>query len=106
MKTTTRSTPRYIVQTAAAPMPNSCWGVYRRVAVLEVEPGIERVTMISDRARGVVRVVQTWEALNVGSTERCAYERALRAAATLIEHLEALTARAHHAEVMRFHLAA
>lgn len=67
----------YIVQTAAACMPNSCWGTYRRVALLEVKDGVESVAMISSRARGVVRVVQTWERLNVGKTERCAYERAL-----------------------------
>ena len=31
----------YIVKTAAAAMPNSCWGVYRRVAVLEVQDGTQ-----------------------------------------------------------------
>jgi hypothetical protein len=77
----------YIIQTAATHMPNSCWGVYRRVAVLEVEPGIERVAMISDRARGVRSVVQTWEALNVGSTARCAYARALADARALVSRM-------------------
>lgn len=76
----------YIIQTAAA-MPSSCWGRYRRVAVLEVEDGVERVSMISPRARGCIRVVATWERRHVGSTSRCAYERALVAAAELVTEL-------------------
>ena len=39
----------FIVKTAAACMPASCWGQYRRVAVLEVEVGTEP-KMISARA--------------------------------------------------------
>ena len=67
----------YIVKTAAANMPNSCWGVYRRVAVLEVQDGVTDVAMISSRARGVINVVATWEKCNVGQTSRCAYRIAL-----------------------------
>ncbi len=77
---------RYIVKTAAARMPASCWGKYRRVAVLEVEPGAEP-RMISARARGVVRVVETWDALNVGTSDRCAYRRALAEAEALAANL-------------------
>lgn len=79
----------FIVQTAAAAMPGSCWGVYRRVAVLEVERGISRVSSISAHARGCVRVVATWERLNVGHTERCAYRRALAEAERLAATLNA-----------------
>jgi hypothetical protein len=67
----------FIIMTASACMPQSCWGVYRRVAVVEVEKGA-KPKMISDRAIGVVRVVSTWERLNVGKTDRCAYRVALR----------------------------
>jgi len=67
----------YIVKTAAAAMPNSCWGTYRRVAVIEVQDGVTDVAMISSRARGVINIVATWEKLNVGQTSRCAYRRAL-----------------------------
>ena len=74
----------FIIQTAAAQMPSSCKGRYRRVAVLEVEDGLERVAMISERARGVIRIVQTWEKLNVGISARCAYQRALRDARDLV----------------------
>ena len=77
----------YIIQTASAKMPNSCWGEYRRVAVIEVEDGVTSVAMISKRAKGVIRVVETWEGLNVGTTKRCAYERALSAARILVREL-------------------
>jgi hypothetical protein len=81
---------RYIVKTAAANMPNSCWGTYRRVAVLEVEDGVEDVAMISERARGCIRIVETWERLNVGITDRCAYARALDEARAMARDLNDL----------------
>jgi hypothetical protein len=77
----------YIVQTAAANMPSSCWGTYRRVAVLEVNDGLTRVAMISERARGVKRIVVLYDRLNVGKTDRCAYARALRNAYALTDRL-------------------
>ena len=86
--TTENTTTTYIVQTAAAKMPNSCWGQYRRVAVMEIITGTQPA-MISKRARGVVRVVATWEKCNVGRTERCAYERALSEAYELAHQLNA-----------------
>lgn len=79
----------YIVKTAAACMPNNCWGTYRRVAVLEVQVGVVDVAMISARARGVVRVVATWERCNVGRTSRCAYRRALAEAQQMAAGLNA-----------------
>lgn len=66
-------------------MPGSCWGRYARIGVLEVNADVERVAMISERCRAVRNVVATWERLNVGTTERCAYRRALAEA----EHLAA-----------------
>lgn len=69
----------YVVKTSCARMPSSCWGRYRRIAVLEVKVGA-LPKMISERARGVVRVVETWERLYVGSSPRCAYEIALAVA--------------------------
>ena len=83
-----RST-HYIVQTAAACMPSSCWGEYGRVAVIEVEAGLERAAMISPRARGVVRVVRVWDKLNKGTSERCAFARALADARELATQLNA-----------------
>jgi len=80
--------PRYVVMTAVAKMPTSCWGRYRRVAVLELEPGFEgSPKFISERARGVARVVATWEKCNVGERKRSAYVRALAAAHALVAEL-------------------
>ena len=77
----------FIVQTASASMPQSCWGTYRRVAVLEVPLGVERASMISERAEDVIRIVESWERLNVGKTRRCAYQVALREAYALAKKL-------------------
>jgi hypothetical protein len=77
----------YIIQTASAKMPSSCRSPYRRVAVLEVAEGVERASMISDRASDVIRVVATWERLNVGTTQRSAYARALRDAEKMVDEL-------------------
>ena len=51
----------YAVKVSAAKMPTSCWGKYIRVGVLEVEDDTTEISMISERARGVLRVVRTWE---------------------------------------------
>ncbi len=77
---------RYIVMDAAACMPANCWGRYRRVGVVEIEPGAEP-RMLSERARGVISVVQTWERLNHGTTDRCAYRVALAEAEALARAL-------------------
>ncbi len=77
----------YIVQTASECMPNSCWGVYRRVAVLRLAPGATSASMISPRARGVEKIVREWRRLNVGKTERGAYQVALAEAQAIAERL-------------------
>jgi hypothetical protein len=84
---TQMSKTHYIVQTAAANMPNSCWGRYGRVAVLEVDSGLDSVSMISARARGCRRVVETWERRHIGSTDRSAFFRALAEAEALAAEL-------------------
>lgn len=81
------STTEFVIQTAAANMPNSCWGRYIRVAVLEVEKGTTP-KMISSRARGVVRVVRTWEKCHDGGS-RSASARALKEARELAASLNA-----------------
>jgi hypothetical protein len=73
----------YVVKVSAANMPNSCWGSYARVAVLEIDRTklpVGGPKMISERARGVIRVVCVWDRLNVGKTDRCAFRRAMRQA--------------------------
>jgi hypothetical protein len=82
----------FIVQTATAKMPSRCKGQYRRVAVIEVKPGITEVAMISNHARGVVRVVETWERLHAQGV-RTAYAKALVEAATMAALLNAQEAK-------------
>lgn len=78
---------KFVVQTASAKMPSSCKGRYSRVAVLELADGYERAAMISERAKGVVRICATWEKRSMGKTERCAYRVALREANALAAEL-------------------
>ena len=49
--------------------------------VIEVEPGVKDVAMISDRARGAIRVVEVWD--------RCAFAIALAEAEALAATLNA-----------------
>ena len=81
----------YIVKTSSDSIPSK-FGTYRRIAVLEVEPGktAADIAMISERARGVIAVTRTWERLNVGKTEHCAYRRALAEAEALAENLNGI----------------
>lgn len=69
----------YIVMTSSAKMPSSCKGTYANVAVVQITPEFaaesKRPSMISERARGVVRVIHLGHH-NVGKTPRCAYQRA------------------------------
>jgi hypothetical protein len=86
----TTNATRFVVVSSAAAMPQSCWGVYRRLGVLEVAADVDdsRLT-IDERRKGVVRIVSTWEKLNVGHTDRCAYARALVEANELVAELNA-----------------
>lgn len=78
--------PRFIVLTASTTPAVNCWGKYQRVALVELDgtlPEGARPKMISERARGIARIHRTWENLNVGSTARCAFRRALSEAQEL-----------------------
>jgi hypothetical protein len=71
-KAVSETTDRVVVSACAA-MPSSCWGVYRRVAIVEVPTGV-KVKAIDPRR---MTVIATKEKLNVGSTARCAFDRAV-----------------------------
>jgi hypothetical protein len=75
----------FVVRTSSEHMPRSCWGTYRRIAVIKTRDG-KIPPMISERARGVIRIVCGWRRLNVGG-ERSAYHRALRDAQWLARAL-------------------
>ena len=77
----------FIVMTAAARMPGGVRAPYRRVAVVETDGTMPK--MISDRAKGVIRIVETWERLNVGRGVRSAYVQALTEAEALCKRLNA-----------------
>lgn len=67
----------FIVMTAAAFMPASCMGRYGKVAVCEVYAGI-KPKMISERAKGMVRIVALKDKLHAGNGgPRTAYAKAL-----------------------------
>lgn len=77
----TNQHPRFIIMTASEKMPLTCWGRYRHVAVVELHPDFQGTPkMISERARGVRRIVSDRRRLFDGKTGRCAYQAALREA--------------------------
>lgn len=79
----------YIIMTRTEKMPANCWGTYRKIAVVELEEGFDgEPAMISERSRGVKRIVEEWRKLNVGCTPRSAYKRALAEAEALKQELE------------------
>lgn len=70
----------YHVVASAACMPASCkFGVYRRVAVIEVDHHERPLGYVPERVADLRGVRITWLAdrLNVGKTADCAYNRAL-----------------------------
>jgi hypothetical protein len=82
---------RFIVMTAAACMPASCWGRYGKVAVVE-RSGDLTPTAIDARHKSVARVVAVWDRCNIGKTDRCAFSQARAAAAELAADLNKVSA--------------
>ena len=87
--------PRFIVMDRSAAMPNSCWGRYRRVGVVELTPDAQREgrtpKILSDHSRDVVRVVEIWERRFEGR-HWGAYQSALVEAKALTEKLNDISA--------------
>lgn len=77
---------KYIVLTASAKMPGSCWGRYGKVAVIETD-GEHMPKQINERHKSVVRIVKTWDKMHIGKTERGAYQQAVREAYALADQL-------------------
>lgn len=82
----------HILRVSRAAMPSSCYGGnnYYRVAVIEVEDGVDSVSMISERAKGVREIVQTWERVYAGKNYphgECAASRAYQEAVALMREL-------------------
>jgi len=75
----------YQIKVSAARMPNSCWGKYKHVAVMETVDDTPP-TMISERAKGVIRIVACWYRCHVGG-DRSAFASAMREAGLLCAKL-------------------
>lgn len=84
----------YIVMEAQAAVPASWkWSGgrrgYRKIAVVETDG--RQPKMISERAHGVIRIVQLWDRLYQGTTERSEYHRVKREAEALAARLNEKT---------------
>jgi hypothetical protein len=87
---------RFIVMDRTAQVPGALrkfGGRYRRLAVVETDLAEGEPSMISERARGVIRIVRIWEQERVGKTDRSAYRIALAAAKEMADALNAKEAR-------------
>ncbi|SDG59461.1 hypothetical protein SAMN05216338_1001846 [Bradyrhizobium sp. Rc2d] len=89
----------WIVMTASASMPSNCRGIYRNVAVIEIEKAGIVPKMISERARGVRRIVRHYGPQSVGKTDRCAYACAVASAEAMCTKLR----DEHAAKLARLH---
>lgn len=81
----------FLVMTSSAQVKGLArkFGKYRNVAVVEVQSGFDRPKMISERARGMLRIVRHYGSCSVGSTERCQYAVAMKEAEELCARLNA-----------------
>lgn len=79
---------RFIVMTAQAAMPRSCYGNYRKVAVVETD-GIHMPRQIHPNHNAVKRIVACFDRLNVGRTERSAYYVCLAKAKAIAAEMNA-----------------
>ena len=86
---------RFMVRVSSAHMPNSCWGRYENIAVLEVTSPIGTDHHIRETSE--CRIVHFWGKCNVGKTDRCAASKAYTAAVAMRSTLEseALWAAVH-----------
>jgi len=86
---------RFIVMERTAKPPGRFkGGRYIKVAVVEVEADfVGEPKMISERAKGVIRIVELWDQCYVGMTERSAGPIALAEATALCVRLNSVLDR-------------
>lgn len=77
----------YFLLDKSEKMPASCWGKYRRIAIVRMPDNAHEPPRIDERIKGL-EIVDQWRSLNVGKTDRCAYRVALREAETKLAELE------------------
>lgn len=79
---------KYIIKISSAKMPASCKYPYVYVALLAVSGDVDDVSMISEHARNVIRIVRQWSPVPArGKTNRCGFERVMEEARSLREVL-------------------
>ena len=69
-------TETHAVISSADSIPGN-WGSYRRIGLVELDGSGITPCMISARAKGCKRVIQTWDRLNDGKTESCRFQKTL-----------------------------
>jgi hypothetical protein len=57
------------------------------VAVIELSEGYDDAPKITEHSRAVKRIVQLWDKLHVGKTQRCAFQKAFAEAEALRDKL-------------------
>lgn len=77
---------KYVVRVSSAHMPNSCWGKYVHVAVMEMMPASPFPRMISVRARGCVRIVRAWYRCHSGGSRSAAARAIKQAKEMVVDH--------------------
>jgi tRNA G37 N-methylase Trm5 len=60
-----RNLKMFIVMTAKAKMPSSCWGKYGKIAVVEVAEG-KIPKQIHPKHKAIKRIVEVWDRKNIG----------------------------------------
>ncbi len=79
-------TETHAVISSADSIPGD-WGSYRRIGLVELDGSGKTPCMISARARGCKRVIQTWDRLNNGKTENCKFQKTLAYALELLSEM-------------------
>ena len=78
----------YTVRVSSAHMPNSCWGRYVHVAVIECQIGTYPTQIRTTKTQTVIRV---WSKCHVGKTNRSASQKAITEATELANRLNSAT---------------
>ncbi len=78
----------FTIMTSCASMPARYRGKYKNIAIVEYEGG-KVPAMISERARGMVRIVRRWNCQYVGKSSNCEYARSMREAEDYLAALNA-----------------
>jgi len=81
-RSNTAASPQFAVISKSAHMPSRCYGAYRyqHIALVELAPGAraEDVHAISTRDRAVQSIIEDWDRVHVGGTDRSEGVRLIR----------------------------